>query len=728
MRNLLGRLNARSPDDLNQISRFWLVPLPGSDRGRHVGALYRAMTDVRHARAVWERLDPNAQIVVHDLALAPSEARTVAEIATLTELPDAVAREVAISLYRSGMLAREGDSQELPVGAIPRLFLPRELAQVFRRVQDEIDAGDLSGSSLRVLLEMLDDTEIEESATIWGIRVIPGLRRRADLIGQILRQVASPERIDRVVAERSRTATAIWTALQDVQDVQGSGTVPVGEAIAAAGLTPPDIVSPDAARADARIQSALSELESALLVVHTYRRDGSRWLFIPREIAQPGEVATTLPLRPLQPLAAGKIAEPKPIHPAALAWDLLTLLREIAERGAPVWVPGEPISRTWQRRLNGRLWRGGEDVPPRGYLGFLLHLGAGVDVLGTADGPAVPGADKGAVRPSVSPHVRAWRRFSFDEQMEQLRQAWLHQEYWIEGREREEIDVWGADWRGFRYRLVTELERFDTTGWLDVDDLAGRLAEANPTIIGPTFTASSARSAGGRDDDRTETIARVIAVELETAATWFGIVELGVNPGKGLAVRRAGRDRPTMTRDDVAETETVLSVSDEGMVTLHRPTPLHVWSLSAFADAEGVKPEARFQLRPGSVGRALGAGFDLDQIVQYLTRQCGKRLPEPLLKTLRDWTVGYRRVRLQRAIVLSPDPDLAHDEIRAALETAGLEVLDVPAPDGGLIVILPPSAGQSPPAASEDQALAVLRANGYAGQWEQPPRLDPAGS
>ena len=722
MRNLLGRLNARSPDDLIQISRFWLVPLPGSDRGRHVGTLYRAMTDVRHARAVWERLDPNAQIVVHDLALAPPEPRTVAEIAALTGLPEAVAREVAIRLYRSGMLAREGDTQELPVGAVPRLFLPRELVQVFRRVQDEIDAGDLSGSSLRVLLEMLDDTEIEEAASIWGIRVIPGLRRRTDLIGQILRQVASPERIARVVAERGRTATAIWSALRDAGD---GGPVPVGDAIAAAGLTPPARVSPDAARAEARIQSALSELESALLVVHTYRRDGSRWLFVPREIAQPGEVATTLPLRPLQPLAEGTITEPEPIHPAALAWDLLTVLREIAERGAPLWVPGEPISRGWQRRLNGRLWRGGDDVPPRGYLGFLLHLGSSAGVLGASDGPMAPGTDKGGIRPSVTPQIRAWRRLSFDTQMERLRNAWLDQEQWVEGREREEIDVWGADWRGFRRRLLTELERFDTSGWLALDDLATHLAEANPTIIGPTFTASSARSGGGRDDHRSATIARVIAVELETAAAWFGIVELEVNPGKGLVVRIAERNRPASETGDASEP--VLSVSPEGMVTLHRPTPLHIWSLSAFADAEAVKPEARFQLRPGSVGRALGAGFDLDQIVQYLTRQCGEPLPEPLLKMLRDWTVGYRRVRIRRAIVLTPDPDLATGEIRSALEAGGLEVLDESGPDGGLIVLLPPGTAPSPPSAAEDEALATLRAHGYAGQWEQP-RLDPAGT
>ena len=68
-RNLLGRLNARTPDDLQRIAVFWQVPLPGGDRGRHVGALYRAMTDIRHARSVWERLDDGAQAIVRELAL-----------------------------------------------------------------------------------------------------------------------------------------------------------------------------------------------------------------------------------------------------------------------------------------------------------------------------------------------------------------------------------------------------------------------------------------------------------------------------------------------------------------------------------------------------------------------------------------------------------------------------------------------------------------------------------
>lgn len=117
MRNLLGRLNARSPDELQRISRIWQVPLPGGDRGRHVGALYRAMTDIRHARAVWDRIDPPSQEIVRELALREIGPVTVADLASLTGRSESETRDAAIRLFQHGMLAREGDKQELPVGA-----------------------------------------------------------------------------------------------------------------------------------------------------------------------------------------------------------------------------------------------------------------------------------------------------------------------------------------------------------------------------------------------------------------------------------------------------------------------------------------------------------------------------------------------------------------------------------------------------------------------------------
>jgi len=239
-RNLLGRLNARTPDDLQRIAALWLVPLPGADRGRHVGTLYRTMTDIRYARSFWERLDPNAQTVVRDLAASESGALTIDELAALTELSTSITRDAAILLFHSGLLAREGDNQELPIGALPKLFLPREVGQVFRRVQEEIDAGDLSDGALRTLLESLDDPELEEAAAIWGIRVIPGQRRRVDLVTQTVRQIGLADRVEQVLARLSRPAAALWKAVKS----ESPSPVLLHTAVQQANLTPPGLGAP----------------------------------------------------------------------------------------------------------------------------------------------------------------------------------------------------------------------------------------------------------------------------------------------------------------------------------------------------------------------------------------------------------------------------------------------------------------------------------------------------
>jgi len=710
-KNLLGRLNARSPDDLQRIAAFWLVPLPENDRGRHVGALYRAMTDIRHARSVWERLDSHAQTIVRDLASTESAALTIDELAALTNLSTPVTRDAAIRLFQVGMLAREGDHQELPVGALPKLFLPREIGHIFRRVQDEIDAGDLSDSALRVLLETLDDPALEEAATIWGIRVIPKQRPRADLISHTVRQISAPDRVAAVVAGRSRPASALWKAVAS----ESPSPVLLRTALQQANLAPPEPAAPDHIRDAARAEAALAELEDALLVFHTYLRDGTRWLFVPQEIVNPGEATAILPLKPLQPLPEEQLPDVGEAEPWTLAWDLLTVVREISDHGAPVWIPGEPLSRPWQRRLNSRLWGAGDEIPPRGYLGFLLYLGVAVNVIGPSAGPLPTGADKSAIRPEPNPAIREWTRLGFDVQTARLKEAWLESDAWIEGRERDDIEIWGADWRGFRRRLLDAIAGLDPHQWLMADDLAGRLAEQHPAIIGATFTAASARAPRGELDERTAAIAQVIEVELETAMSWFGIMQRSHVVGSGDAVTPV----PMPEVDDHSPPcGPSLTIGDDGDIDLLRSSPLLVWSLSAFADAEGLRPRATFQIRPGSVGRALAAGFDLEQITGFLQVQAVGSLPETLLTNLRDWTTGYRRVRMRRAVVLNPDNEESVAALRTLITATGHQVLDRLTPDGDLFVLLAPSV--DPSANPEDDLLAALRAEGYAGQWDTP--------
>src|SRR3954447_22760990 len=121
MRNLLGRLHARHLSELLRIAHAWGVPVQVETKSEVVGALYRAMTDPRAMRDVWERLDPGEQAVAQVLAKLPESCSppTLAELASLLAVPESDAREAALRLFRRGMLAREGDDEPLPLGAAP---------------------------------------------------------------------------------------------------------------------------------------------------------------------------------------------------------------------------------------------------------------------------------------------------------------------------------------------------------------------------------------------------------------------------------------------------------------------------------------------------------------------------------------------------------------------------------------------------------------------------------
>ena len=707
MRNLLGRLNARPSDDLVRIAAAWGVQLRGAGKagGRHrqVGQLYRALTDRRTVRDVWDRLATEERALVRLLALGRSEtgdeaALTVPEIAAGLGLGEAQAHRVAAELYRTGILAREGDDAELPLGSAPRLFLPRELAQLFGRIQDEIEAGDLSGTPLRALLELLDDAELEEAAAIWGLQVIPGLRRREDLSRQILQQIA-PGRIDGVAAKRRSDARKIW---ERVRREPAGQPVPLAEAAAAAGL------SRDDARLDRRLREALAELESSLLVWHTYRPDGSRWLFVPSEIRSPRAVpAPSVPLpNPLPPEAA---APPTWRHPAALAWDLLTVLRAVTspEAPRPSEHGGGAFPRTWLRGLNRRLWFAGEDVPPPGYLAFLLAL-AEAECL-------ILSTDEHGRAFEATPVVRSWRDRGFADQTERLRERWLAAPEWIEGRDRETVVVWGADWRGFRRRFVALLDEVPPEVWYPVDGVAAWMAARDPDLLGPSFTAATARRAGDETDDpatrRRGAVAEIVRVAMEAAPVWFGLVQVA-DAGRVRVVRRP----PAVPVDD-GETASrgagpPLIVAADGTVRLLRPNPVRVWSLSAFADLERLGRESVYRLTAKDTARALAAGFDLDQVIGFLARQSGDALPPEPIAQLRAWARGYGRVRLRRAVVVAPDDPTVLSPLREAIAGAGLTV--TPLGEGSLLVEL---GAESSAVEGEAALTALLRAHGHAPHW-----------
>lgn len=637
MRNLLGRLNARDTGDLTRIATAWKVPPTAPDRAAIIGQLYRAMTDIRAARDLWVALPPDERHILQTLSTGEDNAFTIPDLAArLGQSPEEI-RATSARLYQKGIIDRDEDEVIL-LGGQPRLYVPRQIGLLFRRVQDEIDAGDLADTPLRALMALMDDGEIEEAARVWGIRVVPGLRERAELNDRILAQVAEPGRIETVVSRLDRDAAVIWNWLRNQQNAAAGS---VDEARIAAGIDPNDL------RTTHRMQAALGHLEQALLVWHSWHPDDSRWLFIPAELRAPAPLKSSR-LPTLEPLDPAEPGEPRTTHPHAVAWDLLTFLRAIS---APDHRRSAETNRPWRKRLNLTLWNRGGEVPPPGYLPFLIALARTEEL--------VTGGEGGHHAPlAITPAVRRWRERSFPDQTADLMGAWLGANAWVEGSAREDIDIWGADWRGFRRKLLAQLAKVPANTWFGLDDLANAIASRDTDLLGPTFTASTARAnpQEGTSAGRHAALAETVAVTLASAGVWFGLVELAERPRTSPAIRL------TQTGLTVAQAgqavavgvtgEPRLTVGPDQSVTLAHPAPLQIWSVLAFADVTALAEPSRYVLSETSIARALAAGFEARQIAAFLTGQSRKPLPPEVDAALQKWTDARPRVRIERTILL----------------------------------------------------------------------------
>jgi hypothetical protein len=665
MRNLLGRLHARPLPELLRMADAWAVSTMGESKSDVVAALYRAMTDPRAMRDLWQQFTPQERALVVYLADVADQERapTLADLAAVLDASLEEARTVATRLYRLGVLAREGDDEPLLVGEEPRLLMPREVALNVRRVQDEIAAGDVAASPLRVLIELMDEGELESAARTWGAPVLPGVASRAEVASRVLRMVADPRRLARVVSRRGRDAAAIWQELRRAEAPQ-----PLGEVLERVGLA--GTRSQDLARQ----RAALAELESALLVWHTYHRDGSRWLFIPAEIREPGQQdAQALPSLDLAPGG-----EPRWRPPYALAWDLLTILRIISGRNAPPWLRNEPAPRWLRRVASPLLWFGERDEVPAGYLDLLQVLGLEEGIF-LADESAQP------ARVVPGPNARAARQLSFPELYERLRGRWLRLPAWVEGDAASIVDVRGADWRGMRPRLLSALRQAEKEiapgAWVTVESLAAWVAAAQPGLVGPSFRAATARVGGDiigdtpPEEARAEALADIAAFEIVGPCAWFGLADVIDSPG----APRAARLRVTagMGEQPVPSLERGIDIAESGEIALLNPTPERVWALSAFAELVELGKASRYRLTSQSIAAALTAGVRQDQIAGYLERSSGAPLPAPVAVSLAEWVQRLRVVRMEPATVLDLDDPIARDQLGRFLRREAWEVSDL---------------------------------------------------
>jgi hypothetical protein len=682
MRNLLGRLLERPSDDLNRIARFWDVELQGRDRYADVAALYRNMIDIWSARDAWEQLDDLQRSVIRALADHDGAAVTPAVVARETGIDAAEAHNTLRRLYTAGIVSVEADDPESHFETHePELFLPREIGIVLRRIDEEYRPAEADAASIDELIATVPYPEIEEAAGLWGARVTPGVHARAELVNIVRENLERPERVSRYVNNMSGVARDAWARLKAAD----------GELLLDAAFEGANI-SPSARR------RVLRELANPLLVWHAYTNgpDGLiRVLRIPQAVLHPVR-AEPPPVPELVSVEDSDVSEPVWVFPYSAVWDMLTILRDVAQ-GSPRWrslTEGDPAI---QRRFRNKLWRSELDGGglPTGYVEFLVQVAASMGVLRDENGRAMPGNE-----------AKGFRESAFPTATQRIVHVWTALESWPEGKERVDLALWGASWPAFRAALIKALGDLEEGRWYDEGKFIQRLLQSEPDLlrqahvgaVGQTQMAINLNVPPTIDDRRARILTLVIGTTIETACVWLGLIERGRNVATRESVLRltavgrwiAARDRSEPALP--AQGEAPLAVGANFQVLLYRPTPYRIWALSAFSELQTLDRVSTYNLTAEALIRSLSSGVDLEHVTRFLERLNGQPIPQNVAYTLAEWDRGYRRVWLRRAVVLVPDEGEEPDRIAAALKDAGLDpeiqpdgriTLTYDAPDAG---------------------------------------------
>lgn len=405
----------------------------------------------------------------------------------------------------------------------------------------------------------------------------------------------------------------------------------------------------------------------------------SEFVFIPTDLRP------LLPAPPAGPLpfTVEKVSLPPVVREDGLAvvQDLCTFLAYLRNQSV---VPlrdhslkREDIASLGPRLLIAEDWAGAQRERDVSRLALLHHLARRLGLIQLV---------KGHLQPNPAT-AKNWLRSAPGQQLTTLQRTWRDDERWNElwrlPTLRCEDTGWRNDPRLARKRILDYLARCPAEEWLSLESFIAAIKRADPDFQRPDGdyrswyirdAASGEYLMGFEHWDQVE--GALIAHLISGPLRWLGVVALGydnrekASPHCFRITLRGAAFLGLASPPPDPEPEPVVITSDL-RVRVPLTTPLYDrFQLARISEWEASGEEFVYRLTPVALARALREKVSVEQVLAFLERVGGRRVPPNVSVSLRDWAEKFGVVRLRRAMVLQVRKEITLQELRTLPQTA----------------------------------------------------------
>lgn len=307
-----------------------------------------------------------------------------------------------------------------------------------------------------------------------------------------------------------------------------------------------------------------------------------------------------------------------------------------------------------------------------GRLALLLHLARRLHLVGLSGGQLY----------LHRPATREWLKAAPSSQMLILQKAWRDDpgwnDLWHVPSLRPERTGWRNDPLPTRACLLEHVARCPAGEWISLESFIAAVKQTDPDFQRPpdAYNTWYIRDAASGDYlmgyehwDRVE--GALIAYLIGGPLHWLGVTALGLEgreaPAAAFRLTPGGEFFLGLT-DKTPEAPKLPPMAIDADLTVRALAGGSLYDrfqLARIAEWQASGEVFVYHIRRTPLSRALGQGIRVEQVLVFLKRVTGDRLPPKAVKTLRGWAGRYGEVRLIRAAVLEARTEAVMRELRA---------------------------------------------------------------